>query len=158
MTRVIAHIEGEDVFEHFDGRVTFTAKAAVDEDGAPGNPMHDPCWQPGTSLRHPDGSPLDALKEKYVVVPPAVRLGVRGVVLGCRAMVEYRGRVSEAVVGDVGPSRKLGEISVALARELGIPDSPTRGGVADHAVHYTLWPGTPAVVDGIVYRLQPAGA
>ena len=44
-------------------------------------------------------------------------------VLGCRVVVTNtgNGRSVEAVVADRGPSKKLGEISLACARAIGVP-------------------------------------
>jgi hypothetical protein len=156
--RLIATIEGEPITEHEDGSVTFRAKAAVDTDGS--GPLHgDPCAQTDTSL-HRDGKPLNADVDRYIVVPPAIISGVKGVVLGCQATVRNTrtGKGCTAVVGDIGPHRKLGEVSVATARALGLNPSPTRGGEDAHVIEYTLWPGSPATVDGVKYTLQPSGA
>lgn len=68
------------------------------------------------------------------------------------------GKTCSAVVGDIGPHRKLGEISIACAAALGIDPSPTRGGEERHVVEYVIEPGVPAVVNGITYRLQSSSA
>jgi hypothetical protein len=146
---IIATIEGHDITLNDDGSITYTAKAAIDDDGT--GPAHgDPCEQSDTSL-HLNGEPLNADVDRYIVVPPAIIEGVQGIVLGCRAVVSYNGATTEAVVGDVGPRSKLGEISIATAKALGIPWSPISGGV-DSGVSYTLWPGIPAPG----YNLQAA--
>lgn len=153
---IIATIEGDNIWEHEDGRVTFTAKAAIDSDGI--GPHHgDRTAQDNTSL-HFNGKPLNADVDRYIVVPPAIILGVAGVVLGCQAEVtnSKNGKVTKAVVGDVGPRKKLGEISCATALALGLNPSPVDGGVDEHVIQYTLWPGKPAVVNGKQYKLQPA--
>lgn len=155
--RLLATIQDCPIVENEDGTVTYLAKAAIDADGAGGNPFHDKYFQPQTSLRHEDGTSLNALTERYVVVPPAIIRGVKPVVLGCQARVRYRGTSVTAVVADIGPAAKLGEISVALAKALGIPDSPVSGGVEEHVVYYVLSPGVAACVDGRRYKLQPAG-
>jgi hypothetical protein len=54
----------------------------------------------------------------YIAVPPEV-LGL-GVVVGDIALVSANGRQAAAVVADVGPRRKIGEGSIALARALGL--------------------------------------
>lgn len=156
ITRTIATIEGEPILLHDDGSITFTAKAAIDVDGI-GSHHGDPCAQSDTSL-HTQGHALNADEDRYVVAPPAIIGGVAPVVKGCRASVFNRRnqRRSEAVVGDIGPHHKLGEISRALAIVLGIDPSPTSGGEEAHVIEYTLWPGVPAVVEGKTYQLQPA--
>lgn len=150
--RLLATIQDCPITEQDDLSITYMAKAAIDADGSGGNPFHDPCFQPQTSLRHADGSSLNALTERYIVVPKAIIRGVAGVVLGCQAWVAYRGKCVSAVVGDIGPAAKLGEISVATAKALGIPESPLSGGVEEHHVHYLLWPGIAA----LRYELQPS--
>jgi len=151
--KIIATIDNENIYESEDGCVTYTAKAAVDCDGAGGNVWHDPCFQPETSLHH-DGQPLNANRVAYIVVPPAIIKGVKGIVLGCKAQVKWKNTTVDAVVGDIGPRAKLGEISVLCARNLGMNPSPNSGGADAHNVHYSLWPGAPAVVDGVTYQLQ----
>lgn len=153
--RVIATIDGEAITELSNGSVTFRAKAAIDTDGS--GPLHgDPCAQRDTSL-HFRGAALNADEDRYVVVPPAIIKGVRGVVLGCQAHVSNikTGLTTDAVVGDIGPQHKLGEISVACAKALGIDPSPTRGGIDEHVIFYHLEPGVPAIVDTRLYALQP---
>jgi|SRR5215469_5043187 len=99
---------------------------------------------------------VDAWSVPYVVVNPHVQRNAAGVVLGCLSRVSYGARSTLAVVADVGPSSRIGEISVAAARALGIPDSAISGGV-DSGVSYTLYPGKAAVINGVTYPLQRAG-
>lgn len=156
MSRIIATIENEPIIEADDLSVSYRAKGAIDGDGI--GPSHgDPDYQPETTLKH-NGKSLNADVDKYVVVPPAIVQGVKGVVMGCQAHVinTLNGNQSYAVVGDIGPHKKLGEISIALAQALGIPPSPTTGGEERHVLRYTLRPGVAAVVDGVEYTLQPA--
>lgn len=97
---------------------------------------------------------VDSETVPYVAVPPQVVRGVREIVLGCLAVVRYGGNKCRAVVADVGPRNKVGEGSIALARALGIPSSPRSGGVAANVVHYQIFPGVPAEIQGVKYRLQ----
>jgi hypothetical protein len=156
MSKIIGTIQGCDVIEGDDGSVHFLADADIDCDGG-SNPHHDPCWQPDTSL-HFDGRAIDAESVPYIVVPPLIRDGVSGIVLGCIARVtnSRTGQSTEAVVGDIGPHKKIGEISSECARRIGVNDNPNTGGEEDHVISYTLWPGSPAVVDGVTYELQRA--
>lgn len=148
----------------------------ITENGQPnGKPIiqgpRDPC--PGafvspTSLHllARDGSPLpssdpfkyvDAETVPGIVVSPKIILAVPGLVLGCRARITWRGRSIEAVVFDVGPRSKCGEISIGAAkafRDLGMSASARSGGIEENEVGYELWPGVPAVVNGITYPLQ----
>lgn len=99
--------------------------------------------------------PVDAYDIPYAVVNPIVRLAAKGIILGCHAVISYRNRIIQAVVADVGPENKIGEMSIAAARALGIPDSPRTGGV-DSGVSWYLYPGSPAIVDRVTYELRPA--
>lgn len=133
-----------------DGRVTFRADADIDVDGS--GPSHgDPYYQPDTTLHHL-GKPLNSDVDRYIVVPPLVVKSVAPVVLGCKANVTFRGKTCTAVVGDLGPRTKAGEISRAAAIALGINPSPVSGGVDEIEVDYEIFPGIAA--DG--YELQPA--
>jgi hypothetical protein len=100
---------------------------------------------------------VDAWSVPYVVTNPHVQRNAAGVVLGCLATVAYQGRNISAVVADVSPSGRIGEISVATAKALNIPSSPLSGGVSRFEVSYTLYPGKAAVLAGITYPLQRAG-
>lgn len=154
--KTITTIEGENVYLMDDGSVNYKAKAAVDTDGI--GPLHgDTCAQNETSLKW-NGKSLNADEDIYIVVPPAILNGVRPIVLGCQARCTNvkNGRTTDAVVGDIGPHKKLGEISVACSKALGIDPSPTSGGTDEHIVHYSLTPGVAAAVNGKHYDLQPA--
>lgn len=154
MSTILATIEGHAITISDDGSVSYTAKAAIDGDGSGGNSYGDPDFQDSTSLKV-GGVSLNAEKEAYIVVPPAILDGVESIVLGCQAKVSYHGKSIEAVVGDIGPKSKLGEISIACAEALGIPSSPLSGGVAA-GVEYQLWPGVAATANGRTYPLQPS--
>ena len=151
--RIIATIEGEPITEQDDLSVTWRAKAAIDSDGT--GPHHgDKTAQDETTYK-PD---LNADVDRYVVVPPAIRNGVKDVVIGCLAHVTNtrNGKHTAAVVGDVGPHKKLGEISCACASAIGLNPSPVSGGVDEHVIEYVIWPGIPAIVNSVNYKLQPA--
>lgn len=154
--KVLDVIQGCEILVHDDGHLSYVAKATIDCDGSGGNPDNDPYFQPDTSL-HRNGQALNAYRENFIVVPPSIINGVRPIVLGCKAAVLYRetGKMIDAVVGDIGPRRKLGELSVAAARALGMSGNPNTGGEDDfRQVVYLLWPGIAAVVDGVQYNLQ----
>jgi hypothetical protein len=64
----------------------------------------------------------------YVSVPPEIlQLGAK---LGDGCLVTDRdtGKSVQAIIGDVGPHRKLGEVSVFCAASIGIDSSPRNGG------------------------------
>lgn len=147
--KLLMTIEGCDVLQFENGSLRWIAKAAIDCDGT-GPKYGDPCAQNDTSL-HLNGKALNADIDRYIVVPPQIITAVEGIVLGCDATVSWRGRTVKAVVGDIGPRKKIGELSVSLARDLGMNPSPTRGGVDAHEVIYTIYPG----VFAVGYSLQP---
>jgi hypothetical protein len=145
---------------HGEERVCFVADADIDCDGSGGNPDHDPYYQPDTTL-HNAGKALNAYKERFIVVPPAVCRGTKGRVLGARARVHYlrTGLICDAVVGDIGPTKKVGELSPAAAKAVGMEPNPVNGGEDNYEmVVYEIWPEQPAILDGIQYQLMKYGA
>lgn len=150
--KTLAIIQGSNITLHDDGHISFIADADIDCDGSGGNPDHDPYFQPDTSL-HNNGKALNAYKESFIVVPAIILTAVKPIILGCRARVHYleTGLITEAVVGDIGPRTKIGELSVFCAKELGMPSNPNIGGTSNKFVIYELWPGVPA----FGYKLQP---
>lgn len=156
MSKLIV-IESEVVWLHEDGSLTFRAKMAIDGDGSGGNVWHEPepPWQPETSYKV-NGVSLNPNKVPFIVLPPQIILAVDPIVLGCKAMTWniMEGIKVPSMVGDVGPRTKLGEGSVENARRLKVPESPISGGVDDHIIFYRVWPGVPAVIDGVTYKLQ----
>ena len=141
-----------------DNCLTWAGGMMIDADGSGGNKHKDKYYQSDTTLHH-NGRALNAETLPFIVVPPQVILSVGALVMGCRAVVSFQGIQIEAVVGDCGPPTKIGEASIECARRLGIPSSPINGGLEQkdpRDVTYTIYPGVPAVVDGVVYKLQPA--
>ena len=65
----------------------------------------------------------------YLAIPPELK--TLGAKLGDLAYVAYRGLLSWAIVADIGPRKKIGEGSIALADALRIPASPRNGGVGN---------------------------
>src|SRR5437899_8982203 len=98
--RIIATIENENITEMDDSSVHFTSKAAIDSDGV--GPHHGDRTAQDETTYKPD---LNADVDRYIVVPPAIRNGVKGIVIGCQAQVvnTKNGLQSDAVVGDIGP-------------------------------------------------------
>jgi len=137
-------------------RVLFVADCDIDCDGPNGNPDNDPYWQGETTLRL-NGESIDSYKVKGIVVPPSICTAVKEQVLGCQAFATNirTGKREACVVYDIGPTHKLGEMSVLLAGALGFPDSPINGGEDSYdAVLYELFPGVPAQVDDVAFELQ----
>jgi hypothetical protein len=85
---------------------------------------------------------IDARKIAYIALPRdfAERFGIT---LGDLAIVfnEATGRSAYAIFADIGPRGKIGEGSIALARELGIPADP-RHGQAFGNITYLIFPGS----------------
>jgi hypothetical protein len=97
--------------------------ADVDADGPGGGKNIDPWWEPKTSLLFPNGFSCNSRQFPGVVIPPALRpLGVWIGDFGCAIWKDARGVASIQwfQVYDVGPTRKMGEISLFLGRLLGI--------------------------------------
>lgn len=150
--KTLGTIEGCRITVNDDGSLEYMAKATIDSDGI--GPHHGDHTAQNETTYKPD---LNADVDRYIVVPPKIRNGVPGVVMGCQAFVTdmRNGRTTAAVVGDEGPPNKLGEISCATASAIGLNPSPVDGGEDSHVIHYRILPGVPAVVEGNTYSLQP---
>ena len=111
-----------------------------------------------TWYRHPDklandpAAYVDAETVPYIVVPSLIIQHTAGVVRGCKARVTLGDKSVDCVVADKGPKNKIGELSIAAARAIGLPSSPRTGGTEKAEILYELWPGVAA--PGFV--LQPA--
>lgn len=143
-----------------DGRVTFLPGASRNAIlGADGNPKIFPGGVVAsmTAYRHPNvpgdkpEAYVDAETVPYVVVPDVIVSKTEKVVLGCVAKVTYRDVSVDCVVAETSGER-IGEVSIAAARLLGLNSSPRDGGSKQCEFDYELWPGTPA--QG--FRLQPS--
>jgi hypothetical protein len=97
---------------------------------------------------------VDSETVPYIVVPPVIINKTRGVVRGCFARVTYKGKSVDCMVGDVGPRNKIGEISIAAARAVGIPASPRSGGEDRKIVQYEIFPGRKVTINGVTYPLM----
>lgn len=119
----------------------------------PGGIIASMTWyrHPG-KLRSDPTAYVDSETVPYIVVPSLIVQKTAGVVRGCKARVTWNGRSVECVVADRGPSSKIGELSIAAARAVGLPASPRSGGTEEPQVKYELWPGVAAPG----YVLQPA--
>ncbi len=87
---------------------------------------------------------LDSETEDYIVVPPLIIQGTRGVVRGCLGRITHQGRSVWTVTGDKGPRNRIGEVSISAARAILLNPSPKNGGTDKAQVFYELWPGVPA--------------
>jgi hypothetical protein len=138
-------------------RVFFIADFDVDVDGIGGNPEHDKSFQPDTTLHH-NGKAINPYEVSGVVVPGWLPKAVGPIVLGCKARATNLSTMQsyDAVVHDTGPLRKDGEGTPYLAEKLGINTNPNTGGEDLPIILYEIFPGVPAVVDGVYYKLQPS--
>lgn len=109
------------------GAIYIDSKMDTDCDGARTCPSIDPYGQTQTSWTW-KGSPIDALKTNYYVLPSNLRgrLGSTKLGLGDIAAVIYNGKLEFAVYADNGPNNKIGEGSVKLVQNLGF--NPYRNG------------------------------
>lgn len=123
-----------------DGSYSFKAGASIDVDGS-GPKYGDPHAQSQTSLNL-KGDPKypNADKVPYYVLPPQVAKQM-GAKVGDLGMISYKGKSIAAVFADVGPRHRIGELSRNAALQLGIPASPTTGGVPS-GVEYRVFPGS----------------
>lgn len=121
----------------------------------PGGVIASMSWyrHPGKRADDPEAY-VDSETVPYIVVPPLIIQRTAGVVRGCRARVTNtrNDQSVDCVVADKGPRNKIGELSIAAARAIGIPSSPRNGGIEKPVLLYELWPGQAAPG----YFLQPA--
>jgi hypothetical protein len=144
------------IYQFDDGSYGWLAGFDIDSDGAGGNAENDPDWQPTTSLRNADGTPINSRLELGAVAPGSFIKKVPGIVLGCRAQVTdvIQGVTSPAVVFDSGPDDKAGEGSIALANFFGVNSNPRTGGTQQPRFFWQVWPGQAGHVGGKQYILQ----
>lgn len=140
-----------------DEIVRFLSDGDIDGDGS-GPKTPGDTYIPDTTL-HRGGRPLNSREESFVVVPPIVCQKTRGKVLGSFCLVEntLTNQICTAVVGDIGPHTKTGEMSIACAKQLGVNPDPVHGGESRKIIRYTIFVGVPAVAFGWRYELQTYG-
>jgi len=124
------------------GIVTVNGKPYVQKTGDP----YPGCYVSTTSLL--DGTYPATSTKRYVdsntipyIVLNSLAMKNSGAKLGDFAYVEYNTKSSFAIVADVGPSGKIGEGSIALAKALGITSNPKAGGVSK-GVKFVVFPGS----------------
>ncbi|MCC6391652.1 MAG: glycoside hydrolase family 75 protein [Bryobacterales bacterium] len=99
------------------GQLYFESKLDLDTDGS-AYISQDPSGQASTSAKDAGGKSLDADLINYFVLPGGF-YPQHGIQFGDIGVVIYGIRMAYACFGDVGPSNKLGEGSIALHRDLG---------------------------------------
>lgn len=107
---------------------------------------------------------VDATTVAYIVVNPIVRVGAKGIVIGCQGQLTWRGITIPAVVADVSGRADLGEASQAAIEQLLRASkrydeatiqrmiSPRNGGIPD-GVLFEFWPDQAAHINGETYEL-----
>lgn len=129
-----------------NGAIYWHSGMSIDCDGQPGsicNQTTDPYFQPQTAWNQSDGKPLKADSLPFVVIPLPSDIwnysdsGIKG---GTLVVMTYKERYVFGVVGDLGPSDRIGEASYAAAKALGINPNPKSGGVGS-GVTYVVFPG-----------------
>ncbi len=123
------------------GAVIYECKFTIDSDGVAG--AGDIDHQGQTSLRNADGGSLNASQDPFAVIPldaqEAEKEGLHkrdglpdfsslGVRLGDVGIAFWKDGESVFTVGDKGPPNNLGEGSIKMAQNLGIPANPSNGG------------------------------
>ena len=134
---------GEESFVKAGGRVlVLKSKLDMDSDGKEELGItYETYHQSQTSL-DPNAEWIDAITIPYFVLPGHFPHGVG---MGDLAYIEYLGRSVFAICADVGPSRKIGEASVAVHRALGF-DNVRNGHIVDvgidSGVYTVLFPNS----------------
>lgn len=134
------------VYKDAAGAVYFESGMSIDCDGQPGSACNintDPYFQPNTAWNQSNGQPLKAEELPFVVIPlkssrwDYTQAGIRG---GDLCVMAYRDKYVFGVVGDLGPTARIGEGSYAAAAALGVNPNPRSGGVGS-GVTYVVFPG-----------------
>src|SRR6266849_5645288 len=134
---------GKAIFRLPDGQLYYDSLLDLDSDGSR-FAVQDLTGDPDTSLHQPNGKPVDSENIPYFVMPRAFAEQF-GIVLGDIAAVIFKDKIEFAVLADHGPSKKLGEGSIALHRSLG--HEVIRGGTfhdeaIDQDVITVVFPGS----------------
>lgn len=130
-----------------DGAIVWESGMSIDCDGQPGSACNintDPYFQSSTSWSQSDGKALKAEELPFVVIPlssPRWNYRDSGIKGGDLVVMAYKDKYVFGVVGDLGPSDRIGEGSYAAASALGINPNPRSGGVGS-GVTYVVFPGT----------------
>src|SRR5881397_87045 len=112
-----------------DGTIFWSSKMAIDADGPaagpnrlPGSKLDVPDGQDDTSFHFPgSGKGLPSEIIPYIVLPGGSFRKNTGLALGDIATVVFKDKVTAAICGDIGPSKKIGEGSIRLHEGLHPP-------------------------------------
>jgi len=103
---------------------------------------------------------VDSEKVNYIAVSSDL-IKLYGIKMGDVAAVYYRdtNTLCSAICADVGPKKKYGEGSIALAKQLGINSNPKRGGCSDNVITiifintHSSWPIDDSIILSTVQSL-----
>jgi len=112
-----------------DGSIFWSSKMAIDADGPAAGPDRlsgselDPdSGQDDTTLHFPgtqDGLPSETMP--YIVLPGGSFRKNTGLAMGDVAVIIFRDKLTAAICGDIGPTKKIGEGSIRLHEALHPP-------------------------------------
>jgi hypothetical protein len=156
--------------------VIYESKFAIDSDGS--SDASDPDHQNKTTLRHIDGSSLDARKESFGVIPlDAAEAKVEGLKklpgvpdfgglrlrIGDIGIAFWKDKTAVFTYGDKGPPNAIGEGSIRMADLLGINSDPSNGGFNDKDLHemgrgvvHIVFPGSSDIPPGTIRTQRDA--
>ena len=104
-----------------DGTIFWSSKMAIDADGPAAEPGRrtgsqlDPgSGQDDTSLHFSNGRGLPSETIPYIVLPGGSFRGNTGLALGDVAVVIFKDKITAAICGDMGPTKKIGEGSIRV--------------------------------------------
>lgn len=107
---------------------------------------------PNFDVANPAGY-LDSETVPYIAIPPMIvqKTGKDEIIMGCMILVKNRsnGKQAWGMVGDIGPRTKVGEVSIQMARDLGINSSPRYGGEDRPILDYEIYPNCHALIHGV---------
>jgi hypothetical protein len=112
-----------------DGAAIFwSSKLAIDADGPaagpgrpPGSRLDPGSGQDDTSLHFSSGGGLPSETVPYIVLPGGSFRANTGLVLGDVAVVIFKDKITAAICGDMGPTKKIGEGSIRVHEALHPP-------------------------------------
>lgn len=157
---------GHEFTAHAIRAIFYESMFAIDADGSSGDAPDDPDGQTDTSM-HFAGEALNSRKYPFIVLPlahddpPGQMMLSLGLKLGDLGVIVYKnGQVLPAIYGDRGPDDQLGEGSMLLAKNMGMSNSPTSGGInhkeVPPGVVHIVFPGTTDVVGTTTQRSAKA--
>jgi hypothetical protein len=112
-------------------------------DPAPGYYVSYTSLQDTSKARTDPRRYVDSETIPYIVLPGTIIHQAGEPKLGDLAAVfnERNGKLSSAIVADIGPNRRLGEGSIALATRLGLPSNPRGPGIKS-GIAIVVFPGS----------------